>query len=135
MGVPASILETVRSCYHAKTPLEATLHDGLTRLFRQHIAVGGMPEAVQGFLNRHRDLGESRTADADILKQYRYDITKYAGKSKMSILSIFDSIPGQLAKVNKRFALNSVRKDAIYEVLEDDFSWLSQILDSQDFAV
>ena len=44
----------------------------------------------------------------------------------MSILPIFDSIPGQLAKVNKRFALNSVRKDAIYEVLEDDFAWLSQ---------
>ena len=59
MGVPSSILETARSCYHAKTPLEATLHDGLTRLFRQHIAVGGMPEAVQGFLNRHRDLGKA----------------------------------------------------------------------------
>ena len=63
--------------------------------------------------------------DADIIEQRRYDITRYAGKSGMSILPIFDSIPSQLAKVNKRFALNSVRKDAIYEVLEDDLAWLS----------
>ena len=126
MNVPASILTTVQDCYRSKTPLEESLHNQLTKLFRQYIVVGGMPEAVQKFLDHHRDLGESRTADTDILKQYRYDITKYAEKSKMSILSIFDSIPGQLAKVNKRFALNSVRKDAIYEVLEDDFAWLSQ---------
>ena len=58
-GVPSSILETVRSCYRAKTPLEATLHDRLTRLFRQHIVVGGMPEAVQKFLDHHRDLGKA----------------------------------------------------------------------------
>ena len=126
MGVPSSILETVRSCYCTKTPLEATLHDRLTRLFRQYIVVGGMPEAVQGFLNRHHDLGESRMVDTDIIEQYRYDIIKYAGKNEMSILSAFDSIPGQLAKVNKRFTLNSLKKNATYETLEDDFTWLSR---------
>ncbi len=42
---------------------------------------------MQKFLDHHRDLGESRMIDTDILKQYRYDITKYAEKSKMSILS------------------------------------------------
>lgn len=81
MGVPSSILGTVRSCHHAKTPLEATLHGRLTPLFCQHIAVGGVPEAVQGFLNRHHDLGESLTFDADIIEQHRHDITKHAGKS------------------------------------------------------
>lgn len=44
----------------------------------------------------------------------------------MSILSAFENIPGQLAKVDKRFALNSVREDAIYEVLGDDLAWLSR---------
>ena len=81
MGVPSSILGTVRSCHHAKTPLEATLHGRLTPLFLQHIAVGGVPEAVQKFLDHHHDLGESRTFDADIIEQHRHDITKYAEKS------------------------------------------------------
>ncbi len=44
----------------------------------------------------------------------------------MSILSAFDGIPGQLAKVNKRFTLNPLRKNATYETLTDDFAWLSR---------
>lgn len=125
MNVPERILETVREAYRRKEPLEETLHDRLMQLYRQYIVVGGMPEAVQKFLDHRRDLGEARTVASDIVEQYRYDIIKYAPNSKMSILSIFENIAGQLAKINKRFMLNSIRKNATYDVLEDDFSWLT----------
>lgn len=126
MNVPERILETVREAYRKKEPLEETLHDRLIQLYRQYIVVGGMPEAVQKFLDHRRDLGEARTIATDIIEQYRYDIIKYAPNSKMSILAIFENIAGQLAKINKRFMLNSVRNNATYDLLEDDFLWLTK---------
>ena len=126
MGVPHRILETVRECYHRKIALESSLHDRLIRLFRQYIVVGGMPEAVQRFLDHRHDLSQSRAVNADIIEQYRYDIIKYATGRKTQILDIFENIPSQLAKVNKRFTLKSVKRNATFDTLENDFAWLSQ---------
>lgn len=123
-GVPGSVLDQVREAYRLKAPLEESLHDRLTALFRRFIAVGGMPEAVQQFIDLNRDLGAARAVDTDIAEQYRYDIVKYTGKRKMPVLAIFDNIPGQLAKENKRFTMMSVGQNATYERLENDFSWL-----------
>ena len=124
LGVPDSILKTVQQCYERKMPVEETLHDRLVKLFRQYIVVGGMPEAVQSFLDHERELGEARKVDSDIIEQYRYDIVKYAKKRQAKILAIFDNVPAQLAKENKRFVLKSMGKGSMYDNLEDDFSWL-----------
>lgn len=125
-GVPESIINTIREHYRAKTALEASLHDRLTKIFRHYIAVGGMPEAVQRFLEGNRDLGAARETDAEIAEQYRYDIEKYSEGRKLQIRAIFDNIPAQLAKENKRFMMMSVKKDMTYERLKDDFVWLTQ---------
>lgn len=124
MGVPDAIIEEVRVAYREKRPLDEPLHDRLVRIHRQYIVVGGMPEAVQGFLGNGRDLGEPRQVGTDIVEQYRYDIIKYAPGRKMQICTIFDSVPGQLAKVNKRFVFNLIKKSATFDSLEDYFSWL-----------
>ncbi len=124
MGVPDAIIEEVRVAYREKRPLDEPLHDRLVRIHRQYMVVGGMPEAVQGFLDNGRDLGEPRQVGTDIVEQYRYDIIKYAPGRKMQICTIFDSVPGQLAKVNKRFVFNLIKKSATFDSLEDDFSWL-----------
>ncbi len=126
MGVPVDVLETVRQHYEERTPVEETLHDRLVKLFRQYIVVGGMPEAVQEFLDHDRDLSEARKVAGDIIEQYRYDIIKYAQKRKMGILGIFDNIPSQLAKANKRFMMNVMGKGSTYGALEDDFFWLTK---------
>lgn len=125
MGVPDTILSTIRTCYHEKTPLEDTLHEKLIALYRQYIVMGGMPEAVQKALDHHRDLGEARAVDTDIASQYRYDIIKYAQGKKMQILGIFDSIPSQLAKANKRFVMKSIKSGSTFAEFEQGFSWLA----------
>ena len=98
MGVPDGILAEVRDHWANKTPLEETLHAKLVQLFRQYIVMGGMPEAVQSFLDSSRELGAARSVDTDIAEQYRYDIIKYAGSREASILAAFSNIPAQLAK-------------------------------------
>lgn len=126
LGVPEAILDDVRSHYLAKVPLEEALHDRLVELFRQYIVVGGMPEAVQRLVDEGRELGVARTVDEAIVEQYRYDIIKHAPDRQMPILTIFDNIPSQLAKENKRFSMRSVGKNATYKRLESDFSWLTK---------
>lgn len=126
MGVPDGILAEVRDHWSNKTPLEETLHAKLVQLFRQYIVMGGMPEAVQSFLDSSRELGAARSVDTDIAEQYRYDIIKYAGSREASILAAFSNIPAQLAKENKRFMLSSVQVAGRYERLKDDFGWLTE---------
>lgn len=124
-GVPNDIIDLIRQSYATRKPIEESLHKRLTDLYRQYIAVGGMPEAVQRFIENDRNLGAARETQAGIVQQYRYDIAKYANNRAMQIQAIFDNIPSQLAKVNKRFMMMSVKKNGTYERLRDDFSWLT----------
>ncbi len=124
MRVPEGIIGRIRQSYAALEPLDETLHQRLVNLYRRYIAIGGMPEAVQSFVENDQSLGSARAVNADIVQQYRYDIAKYAGNRAMQIQTIFDNIPSQLAKVNKRFMMMSVKKNGTYERLRDDFSWL-----------
>ena len=127
VGVPEPILDQVRKAYQAREPLREALHDRMTKIFRQYIAIGGMPEAVQSFLDNRRSLGAAREVDQAVVEQYRYDISKYASSSRRPVIqSIFGNIPSQLAKENKRFMIRSVRSGASYGRLEDDFSWLTK---------
>lgn len=125
-GVPEAILDTVKECFARHTPLEESLHKRLIALYRQYIVVGGMPEAVSNFIESGLDLGAAREVVTEISAQYRYDIIKYASVRWPNILAIYDNLAAQLSKANKRFVLNSVKKGATEERLEDDFNWLSE---------
>ena len=126
MGVPRKVLDSVRHSFVEKVPVEETLHERLVRLFRRYIVVGGMPEAVQSFLDSGRELGSARSVDVNIAEQYRCDIVKCAQRRKTTILGAYDAMPSQLAKENKRFMLASVQEDGRYERLKDDFGWLTE---------
>lgn len=123
-GVPQEILDAVHTCYREKAPLEQSLHERLVRLFRLYIAVGGMPEAVQAFITGRHDLAIVRDAQQDIVKQYKADISQYAPERSIFIQAIFDAIPSELSKANKRFVLQSLKKGATYERFQDDFEWI-----------
>lgn len=105
-------------------PIEASLHERLVRLFRLFIVVGGMPAAVQAYVDGRGDLGAVRDIQRDLVQLYRADISKYADGRVLQVMSIFDSIPSQLDKENKRFELRTLRKKATFERYANDFQWL-----------
>lgn len=111
---------------HAGTlkPIEASLHERLLRLFRLFMIVGGMPEAVQTYINDKGDLGAVRDVHRDLVQLYRADISRYAGNRTLQVESIFDSIPSQLDKENKRFELRTLQKKATFKRYANDFQWL-----------
>jgi predicted AAA+ superfamily ATPase len=102
-------------------------HEKLTVRLKEYMYVGGMPEAVQSFLDNRRALGAAREVDLAVVEQYRYDISRYVSTSRRPVVqTIFDNIPSQLAKENKRFMLRSIKAGATYERLDDDFAWLTK---------
>ena len=106
-------------------PLDGGLHERLVRLYRLFIIVGGMPEAVQKFIDTGNDLAAVREVQSDIVSQYGADIVRYATGRSVFVEAIYQALPSELAKVNKRFVIGSLKEGATYQRFEDDFEWLA----------
>ncbi len=91
--------------------------------FRQYLVVGGMPQAVQTFVES-RDFQKVDAVKRRILTLYRNDIHKYADNEETHVTAIFDELPGQLQKHEKKFTLSSLETDARMRDYADAFLWL-----------
>ena len=124
-GVQESTIDHLRECYESRTPVSLSIHNTLNKLFYSYIVIGGMPEAVQIYVDTH-DVAKVIHFQQEILKQYRLDISQYANESdKLKIQAIYDSLPSQLNDKNRRFFVNSVDKNARIERYENSFKWLA----------
>lgn len=92
-------------------------------LLRQYYFVGGMPEAVAEFINS-RTPEHVRKIQNNILAAYDADIAKHAGKDTQKARLVFESIPAQLAKENKRFVFGALKKGARAADYENAIQWL-----------
>jgi len=101
------------------------LHTKALRVFRQYILIGGMPQAVLEFIQTN-DYTKVDQIKRDILRLYRSDIAKYASGYESKVLQIFDEIPSQLSKHEKKFTLASLSKNARFRDYEDAFMWLDE---------
>ena len=122
-GVQEKVLTTVRECFQSRKSVPEAIHNRLKQLFYYYLVVGGMPAAVQNFINTN-DIAQTLVTQKSILALYRQDIAKYAS-NKSHVHAIFDYIPAELNKKNKRFKLSDLAKSARMERYESDFMWLS----------
>ena len=119
------MMEYITQCFQKTIPLGAALHRKAMNLFRQYMIVGGMPQSVVKYLET-KDFGETDLVKRRILKLYRDDVSKFAKGYESKVLSIFDEIPAQLSKHEKKFKLSSLKKEARFRDYEDSFMWLSE---------
>lgn len=122
----AAIIPIIKNHFEELKPL-AALHSTVMKLFRQYILIGGMPQAVMEFL-KTSDYTKVDRVKRDILRLYRNDIAKYAKGYESKVMRIFDEIPGQLAKHEKKFMLSSLAKEARFRDYEDAFMWLDEAM-------
>lgn len=92
--------------------------------FRKYMIVGGMPQAVNAYVET-KDFDKVDSVKRQILKLYRNDIRKYADNAETKVTSIFDEIPAQLSRHEKKFRLSSLKADARMRDYEDSFFWLA----------
>lgn len=119
------LADYIRECYKKKTALGTALHRKAMNLFRIYMVVGGMPQAVEKYCDT-KNLEEVHRVQQRILKLYREDISKFARGYEAKVLAIFDEIPSQLTKHEKKFSLASLNKNARFREYEDSFMWLSE---------
>ena len=124
-GVQQETFSYLYDCYCNRKPMSESVHNTMKKLFYTYIVVGGMPEAVQIFVDTH-DIGKVINYQNTILSQYRLDIAQYAGNDdKIKIKAIFDSIPSQLDDKNRRFIVSSLTPSARLNRYENSFKWLT----------
>lgn len=123
-GIQKETFDYLEDCFKNLKPVSDVIHTTMKKLFYAYLVVGGMPEAVQVFLDTH-DIARVIEYQNSILSKYRQDISQYAPQSdKVKIKAIYDSIPSQLAQKNRRFMVNSVDKNARLLRYQDSFNWL-----------
>ena len=122
-GVSTDVIDSLLHCYRKEQPVPPFIHDQMSLFYRQHLVVGGMPNVVQTFID-NADFGNVLNVQRSILTTYRADITNYAGKDQVLVKRIFDAIPSQLGKQDKRFILASLEKGASMRKYEDPTQWL-----------
>lgn len=115
------LVELLRNnSWAALTPLRGML----TELLRQYYFVGGMPEAVKAYVERG-DIWEVHSIHSKIIDAYRNDMSKHAPKQQVQRINmVWNSIPSQLARDNKKFIYGALRKGARANDFEIAIQWL-----------
>ena len=122
-GISEEVINQLRQCYKSETKVPEFIHEQLSIYYRQYLVVGGMPEVVNTYIS-NIDFNTVNLAKESILTTYRSDITNYAGKEQVLVKRVFDAIPSQLGKQDKRFILAELEKGASRRKYEDPTQWL-----------
>ena len=117
----------IRACFESKTPLGQALHRKIMNDFRQYVLVGGMPQSVIAYL-KEKNFEASDVAKRRIIKLYRDDVSKFAEGYEDKVFALFDGIPAQLSKKEKKYKLSSISKEARFRTYEDSFVWLHEAM-------
>lgn len=123
-GITEPVIDKVKECFENEMPVPDALHLRFRQLILQYTVVGGMPAAVNLFLQYH-DLGKVLEEQRNIIAGYEDDMVKYADEAdKSRIRECFESIPLQLSKENKKFQYAVVRKNSKASQYQGSLQWI-----------
>lgn len=124
MGEEALATAITRS-FESLTALPDVLHRKAMRLWNEYMLVGGMPQAVAAYADG-RDMAAADRAKRLVLRLYREDIEKYGGVAAKRLKAIFDAIPSQLSKHEKRLVYSQVEEGSRSRDYITAFSWFKE---------
>ena len=119
-----TLMPYIEDRYAKRLPLGQALHRKAMDLFRLYMVVGGMPQSVLRYVET-QDFRKVEAVKRQILTLYRNDIHKYADNAETKVTAIFDEIPGQLQKHEKKFRLSAISSSARMRDYDDAFFWLN----------
>ena len=123
-GISEQIIGMLQNSLDSESPVPEALHNRMRQLLLQYTVVGGMPDAVQTFVET-RQMDEVLRIQRDIVRSYEDDMVKYAEKKdKSNIRECFQSIPKQLAKENKKFQYSVVKKGSTAAKYAGSLQWI-----------
>lgn len=123
-GIAEPVIDMLEKSLETETPVPKALHNRMKQLLLQYVVVGGMPDAVQTFVNT-KQMNKVLRIQRDIVRSYEDDMVKYAErKDKSRIKECFQSIPRQLSKENKKFQYSVVKKGSTASMYAGSLQWI-----------
>ena len=123
-GINQEIIELLTKSLQERTPIPPAIHQRMRQLILEYTIVGGMPEVVNRFIATH-NMSDVLEEQHSIITGYKEDMVKYAAnEDKVRLRTVFDSIPRQLSKENKKFQFSVIRKGARAKEYITGIQWL-----------
>ena len=125
-AVKADLLIDYLNKLDSPVQIESIIHDQLLSHYKMYLFLGGMPEVVQTYI-LNADIAEVRNIQTEILNAYKRDFSKYTTAAEaIKISEIWNSIPAQLARENKKFKYSNVSKGGRALKFESAIEWLEK---------
>ena len=122
--VSKTTLEMLKEKFETCQPVDEFIHQKLLSLFFIYLIVGGMPDAVKTYIAT-KDIREVDKVQRDIVTLYKEDFSQYESEDKkLKLISIYDIIPAELNKQNKKFVFTMLDKELKFDRYENSFLWL-----------
>ena len=121
--VSAQILSYLKKQFESLQPVDETVHNQMLKLFNLYLIVGGLPAAVDAFVESN-DIQKVNQVHEYLDQLYREDISKYDTEKNLLIKDIYDLIPSELNNPNKRFVLKNLNEKVRFYQFEESFVWL-----------
>ena len=123
-GISDAMITMLKTCLETKAPVPDAIHNRMKQLLLQYTVTGGMPEAVQNFIDT-KNMYKVLQIQKDIVRSYEDDMVKYAApEDKPFIKESFQSIPRQLSKENKKFQYSVIRKGSTSSRYRGSLQWI-----------
>lgn len=123
-GYDEAIGKELLSYMKEDKPFPLSYFETFTRLFIEYCIIGGMPRVVVSYIKKGTFEG-SLALQQELLADYKEDIKKYVeGLGKMRVLNVYENIPVQLAKENKKFQISKISSGARFREFRGCVEWL-----------
>ena len=123
-SVSKTTLEMLKAKFETCQPVDEFIHQQLLSLFFIYLIVGGMPDAVKIYIAT-KDIREVDKVQRDIVALYKEDFSQHESEDKkLKLISIYDIIPAELNKQNKKFVFTMLNKELKFDRYENSFLWL-----------
>ena len=123
-NVSNTTLDMLKEKFETGSPVDEFIHQKLLYMFFVYLIVGGMPDAVKTYIAQ-KDIREVDKVQRDIVALYKEDFSQYELEDKkLRLKSIYDIIPAELNKQNKKFVFTMLDKELKFDRYENSFLWL-----------
>ena len=123
-NVSDTTLNMLKEKFETYSPVDEFIHQKLLQMFFVYLIVGGMPDAVKTYIET-KDIREVDKVQRDIVILYKEDFSQYELEDKkLKLKSIYDIIPAELNKQNKKFVFTMLDKELKFDRYENSFLWL-----------
>ncbi len=122
-----NLADKINECFYNECVMPEAIHETLINLWRIYLCIGGMPQIVQEYLRVNEDLlGMNESLSSTIITAYLSDMSKYTlyKSETVKISTIYEKMPMQLAKENRKFNYKIIGEHACKRDFETALNWL-----------